>query len=198
MDRRRERTRLGAVTRPEGRVMSIRLRCPTCSLILAVPTSAAGQTSVCPSCERTFIVPLIPPTVQQWQGQQPPGSPLPQPTWVQPPPRGPAPPITSFNKAHAPPPPTPASYPEAFVWWQDQNKGRTFPFRCPGCGVTVELRQRVTQTRRTCPGCGFRIDPAAIDRQLDALEPRRRSRGCLGGILIVVAIAAAIPAVALW
>jgi len=64
-------------------------------------------------------------------------------------------------------------FPEAFVWWKDRFPGRTFPFECPDCQTVIELRQRVSQRTRACPGCGFKVTIAAIDDQLTQSEPDR-------------------------
>jgi len=62
---------------------------------------------------------------------------------------------------------------ESFVWWQHRYPGRVFPYLCRSCGTTVQLRQRVTQTRRVCPGCGLAISRERIDRQIHEWEPQR-------------------------
>jgi DNA-directed RNA polymerase subunit RPC12/RpoP len=66
------------------------------------------------------------------------------------------------------------NYPISFVWWQQRFHGRTFPFTCPDCSTVIQLKQRVTQSRRSCPGCGFRITTESIDRQLAEWEPERQ------------------------
>ena len=38
-------------------------------------------------------------------------------------------------------------------------------WKCPTCGTSLELRQRVTLTKRRCPECGNPITPGAIDTQ---------------------------------
>ena len=68
----------------------------------------------------------------------------------------------------------PANFPRAFVWWQDRFHGRTFPFDCRQCRTTIELRQRVTQTNRKCPGCGYQITIDRIDAQLERWEDERQ------------------------
>ena len=40
----------------------------------------------------------------------------------------------------------------------------TYYFDCPDCGTSVELRKRVTVSKRTCSHCGFEITPAGIDQ----------------------------------
>jgi predicted RNA-binding Zn-ribbon protein involved in translation (DUF1610 family) len=93
----------------------------------------------------------------------------------------------------------PTSYPESFVWWQEQHKGKMFPFACPKCGETTQLRQRVAQRPRICPGCGFTITVSEIDKQLDAMEPDRQrsmNSGCFGlftMVFFVSAVAFTIP-----
>ncbi|MDB5339937.1 MAG: hypothetical protein JWN70_5556 [Planctomycetaceae bacterium] len=86
----------------------------------------------------------------------------------------------------------PDDYPNRFVWWQQRNSGKTYPFRCPTCRTTVELRQRVTQKARVCPGCGFQITIAAIDLQLDYDEPSRQRiiASSSGGCMILFAMLA--------
>jgi hypothetical protein len=41
-------------------------------------------------------------------------------------------------------------------------------YQCPSCGTALELRMRVTQTKRKCPHCGTPITPEEIDRQGEA------------------------------
>ncbi len=149
----------------------IRFLCPRCGRTIKTDDDAVGKTGKC-KCGETVRVPKPNPfeqAVVQRKGRKPAG------------PSGidqlkPVPPITP-----APAPPT-IKYPEAFVWWQQRQHGRTFPFDCPGCGTQIELRQRVTQSRRVCPGCGFCISIEAIDRQLDRMEPERQRQlaGCAG------------------
>lgn len=66
------------------------------------------------------------------------------------------------------------NHPESFTWWQKRFPGRTFPFSCTGCGTEVQLRLRVTQSQRVCPGCGTPITVSGIDQQLDEWEPERQ------------------------
>lgn len=59
--------------------------------------------------------------------------------------------------------------------------GYRYEYRCPNCGTQLQLRMRVTQTRRRCPECGHPVTPQEIDRQ--------RVEGCLFGAVGVIAIA---------
>lgn len=85
------------------------------------------------------------------------------------------------------------NYPEAFVWWQQSMHGGKFPFQCcgPDCGLTIPLKNRVSQSSRRCPGCGTKITLEAIDDQLLEWERDRRKQikemnaGCLGLVLVV-------------
>jgi len=40
-----------------------------------------------------------------------------------------------------------------------------YAYRCPDCGTQLELKMRVTQTKRRCPQWGTPIVPSEIDRQ---------------------------------
>jgi len=90
------------------------------------------------------------------------------------------------------------NYAAAFLWWRNGFHGRVFPYRCRGCDNEIPLRSRVTQTRRSCPGCGRQFDQRDIDQQLDDWEPERQRilrarQGC--GALGVVAFFCAAAAV---
>ncbi len=43
--------------------------------------------------------------------------------------------------------------------------GYKYDWTCPNCGTYLQLKMRVTQTKRKCPHCGFRVTPEEIDRQ---------------------------------
>ncbi|MBX3268328.1 MAG: hypothetical protein KF831_16635 [Acidobacteria bacterium] len=43
--------------------------------------------------------------------------------------------------------------------------GYKYFWTCPNCGTSLELKMRVTQTRRKCPHCGFLVTPEEIDNQ---------------------------------
>jgi DNA-directed RNA polymerase subunit RPC12/RpoP len=49
-----------------------------------------------------------------------------------------------------------------------------YHYECPQCGTQLELKMRVTQTKRRCPRCGTPITPEEIDQQEE--ERRRRLR----------------------
>ena len=180
--------------------MPVRFRCSECQSLLGIASRKAGESVRCPRCGAVLAVPggvpRDPPpkainfgpgaeearTEYDWRAVLPsaepaapvisaPGLGLPG----GPDRRGEERHDDAVNSVSRAGPARPAvNGPEAFVWWQGRFHGRTFPFKCPGCGTTAELRQRVTLTRRTCPGCGYRIDIAAVDRQLEAMEPERR------------------------
>jgi len=63
-----------------------------------------------------------------------------------------------------------------------------YEYRCPECGTQLELKMRVTQTRRKCPHCGKPITPQEIDRQA-AEKQWQQIMGYLGclGLLVVLA-----------
>lgn len=183
----------------------IRFDCPGCGKNLKAPPEYAGRMSRCPRCDRLTLVPGGPsgaPREVEWSAAEtPPGGPgVTDPAPAVPPPPPPAlPPMPRDvvrRPGRRPPratpvkPPEPTDHPAAFVWWQGRTKGRTFPYSCTGCGTTVQLRQRVTQTQRKCPGCGTPITVGAIDKQLDQMEPRRQRAmhppGCAGMLLLIV------------
>ncbi len=43
--------------------------------------------------------------------------------------------------------------------------GFKYDWKCPSCGTALQLKMRVTQTKRKCPHCGHPITPEEIDRQ---------------------------------
>jgi hypothetical protein len=43
--------------------------------------------------------------------------------------------------------------------------GYKYFWTCPACGTELQLKMRVTQTKRKCPHCGFQVTPEEIDRQ---------------------------------
>jgi hypothetical protein len=43
--------------------------------------------------------------------------------------------------------------------------GYKYHYRCPNCGTQLQLKMRVTQTKRRCPHCATPITPQEIDRQ---------------------------------
>lgn len=65
--------------------------------------------------------------------------------------------------------------------------GYKYDWKCPSCGTTLQLKMRVTQTKRKCPQCGHPVTPEEIDRQA-ALWTSLWGGGCL----IIVVIAAAL------
>ena len=75
-----------------------------------------------------------------------------------------------------------------------------YEYRCPECGTQLELKMRVTQTRRKCPHCGTPITPQEIDLQAaerarqEAEQERLQLIGCLGcfGIIIAFAVCGAV------
>jgi DNA-directed RNA polymerase subunit RPC12/RpoP len=212
--------------------MPVRFRCTECRALLSIASRKAGATVQCPRCRTAVTVPgsvesatsaestdfgldVESPTDKDWQ-REPPPVPNQPPAWATPAtdwmPDPPAEPARGDPKPEGDPEegdrPTysrlpPINFAEAFVWWQRRFHGRTFPFNCPGCGTTIQLRQRVTQTRRTCPGCGHRIDVAGIDRQLKAMEPERQRLmhlGCgCGATAVLLALACTCAAlVVVW
>jgi hypothetical protein len=84
-------------------------------------------------------------------------------------------------------PPPPINHANEFIRIQKSRKGWTFPYRCYGCDTVIELRQRVTQTKRVCPGCGKPITIAGIDSQVETLTPRERPRPYDGNTGCVIA-----------
>ena len=60
--------------------------------------------------------------------------------------------------------------------------GYKYDWKCPSCGTRLQLKMRVTQTKRKCPHCGHPVTPEEIDRQ-----GAWKGIGCLA-ILIFMAI----------
>lgn len=58
--------------------------------------------------------------------------------------------------------------------------GYKYDWTCPNCGTYLQLKMRVTQTRRKCPQCGFVVTPEEIDRQ--------KWYGAIASLIIVGAI----------
>ena len=187
--------------------MPIRFRCPECNALLGIATRKQGTTIHCPKCCQQIVVPIThdapsdskqadwhwsPPGKHSGEAEIDPGvfnfedepkeeilSVVPVfetlPVRVQPPP------------PRQPTPPPPINHPGEFVQIQRRRKGRTFPYLCNGCGTVVELRQRVTQTKRSCPGCGKEITIASIDSQVEVIVARGQKAGCATMLLSVAA-----------
>ena len=60
--------------------------------------------------------------------------------------------------------------------------GYKYDWKCPSCGTSLQLKMRVTQTKRKCPHCGHPVTPEEIDRQ-----GAWKGIGCLA-ILVFMAI----------
>ncbi|CAN5363763.1 hypothetical protein BH10PLA2_BH10PLA2_09010 [soil metagenome] len=104
--------------------------------------------------------------------------------------------VLSVLPVEEPAPPPPINHPGEFVRIQKSRKGRTFPYRCYGCDTVIELRQRVTQSKRVCPGCGKAITIEGIDSQVETLTPQRSAvsydpnAGCATLLLSIAAMLA--------
>jgi predicted RNA-binding Zn-ribbon protein involved in translation (DUF1610 family) len=61
--------------------------------------------------------------------------------------------------------------------------GYKYFWQCPSCSTSLELKMRVTQTKRKCPHCGHAITPEEIDRQE---AERNKPMGCITGLIIIV------------
>lgn len=48
-----------------------------------------------------------------------------------------------------------------------------YEYQCPSCGTQLELKMRVTQTKRKCPHCGTPITPEEIDSQKAVQEEQQ-------------------------
>lgn len=70
--------------------------------------------------------------------------------------------------------------------------GYKYEWRCPNCGTELQLKMRVTQTKRKCPHCGLPITPQDIDRYT-AEKKKSIERGGL-----IVASVFLLIAVLLW
>ncbi len=128
--------------------MTIRVDCPHCNVPQLFDDLWAGKVVNCYQCHRPFLVVLE--------------RPVPEPPTPPEVPPAPTPPVLNPS--------------ESFVWWQQRRTGHTFPFKCqrPTCPVTIQLRHRVAQAKRKCPGCGQAITLEAIDKQLELMEPERQ------------------------
>src|SRR5262245_34478565 len=163
----------------------IHFSCPSCGAKYKASDESAGRQTNCRECGRSIDVPtqqVLPPVPVQAVVPLPveDGIPevLPALDLQKGPPSKPVRSDGQINRVNTTPPlvsPPPVDYPVAFVWWQRRKRGQTFPFSCPDCATTCQLRLRVTQTKRVGPGCGFPMTVSAIDRQLDEMEPERRS-----------------------
>lgn len=62
---------------------------------------------------------------------------------------------------------------------------------CPQCGTRLELRKRVTITKRRCPHCNALVTPQEIDRQSaeSARHAQEAMEGAMDGCLKVAAVA---------
>lgn len=69
----------------------------------------------------------------------------------------------------------------------------TYYYDCPDCGTSVELRKRVTVSKRTCSHCGHEITPEGIDQTLIARraayeEANRKSNLIIGWAVLPFAV----------
>jgi predicted RNA-binding Zn-ribbon protein involved in translation (DUF1610 family) len=58
------------------------------------------------------------------------------------------------------------------LWYLTMAKYK-YEWRCPTCGTQLELKMRITQTKRRCPQCATLVTPEEIDRQ--EMERQRQS-----------------------
>lgn len=52
----------------------------------------------------------------------------------------------------------------------------TYLWRCPKCRTTLELRKRVSLTKRICPHCATPINTDDIDRETSLTPEQKRLR----------------------
>jgi len=70
--------------------------------------------------------------------------------------------------------------------------GFQYFWTCPSCGTELELRKRVTQTKRRCPHCGDPVTFQEIDRQgverghQEAKRQFDQTTGCLWAFLALL------------
>lgn len=62
--------------------------------------------------------------------------------------------------------------------------GYKYQWKCPNCGTSIQLKMRVTQTKRKCPHCGTLVTSEEIDKQA--------SMNAVGGLIASLTIVAAI------
>jgi phage terminase large subunit GpA-like protein len=62
--------------------------------------------------------------------------------------------------------------------------GYKYEWQCPNCGTQLQLKMRVTQTKRKCPHCATLVTPQEIDRQ--TAEKTRSVQ--MGGLLVMIFI----------
>lgn len=72
--------------------------------------------------------------------------------------------------------------------------GYKYFWTCPNCGTSLQLKMRVTQTKRKCPHCGILVTPQEIDRQQQELNRQKRNSALLIlGLIWILFILCAIP-----
>ena len=62
--------------------------------------------------------------------------------------------------------------------------GYKYEWQCPNCGTQLQLKMRVTQTKRKCLHCATLVTPQEIDRQ--TAEKTRSVQ--MGGLLVMIFI----------
>lgn len=188
--------------------MAMNVRCSSCNALLRLPDQARRTAIHCPKCQTEIVVGDSTPsagdaneaaTVYATKPEAlPPRSSLPVPVPADDDvPEAVAAESTDQTRREGETPGARATNPaESFVWWQQQFKGRTFPYMCRSCGTVIPLRQRVTQSRRACPGCGQGISVKRIDEQIHEREPERLRRMKSGCVLLVLLVLASISTMA--
>jgi hypothetical protein len=108
----------------------------------------AGKRISCPKCRAAISVPFSPSVVARQAATAI------QPDEIEPEPQ---------------PFPPAAFQPRLDSSWMGGPVGANHPYKyhwaCPKCATRLELKMRVTQTKRKCPHCGHPITPEDIDLQ---------------------------------
>jgi putative FmdB family regulatory protein len=63
-----------------------------------------------------------------------------------------------------------------------------YHYRCPNCGAALELRQRVTQSKRKCPKCQTPIVTEVIDEQKQAQTAAMWRAGCAVPVFVLLLV----------
>ena len=66
--------------------------------------------------------------------------------------------------------------------------GYKYEWKCPSCGVELQLKSRVTLTKRKCPHCAVAVTPEDIDSQTAAKKHAELMVNLIMAVMVLVVI----------